>query len=94
MGEFLNFVGAFILALDIFRRPKLRRQAGKLQQLRDFGREFSLETITYKGVDICSARFEEIIADRYSTALGATGVAIMGLGFLCLMAYHWIEMCI
>jgi hypothetical protein len=90
-GEALNFVGACILALDILRRSKERKRRESLQYLRDFGLEFSLKTTRYKGVGICSDNFEEILAEQYAAKLGAFGVGIMALGFLCLVAYHWIE---
>jgi hypothetical protein len=90
-GEALNFVGAFILALDILRRSKDRKHRESLQYLREFGLEFSLVTTRYKRIGICSDHFEEIIAEQYAATLGAFGVGIMALGFLCLVAYHVIE---
>jgi hypothetical protein len=92
LGECLNFVGAFILALDLFLRPRERRRHRKLQELRFFSQKFSLTRTRYRNVDIDSPEFESAVSDQETLQLALVGVIFMALGFLSLIAYHWMEL--
>lgn len=91
-GEALNFIGAVVLALDLFQRPVERRNLQDLQQLGGFGREFGLERTRYGGVVISSDDFHDIISDRRTLRLAWFGATLMALGCLCLALYHLLEM--
>ncbi|MGA7503359.1 MAG: hypothetical protein WA252_19955 [Candidatus Sulfotelmatobacter sp.] len=90
-GEVLNFAGACILALDLLRRPRERKEFNNLRQLRGLGQEFALKRTVYKGIPISCDDFEAAVSDLRTSRLAVVGVAIMAVGFPCLIAYHWME---
>jgi hypothetical protein len=92
VGETMNFIGAVVLAMDLFQRPRERRNLRSLQQLRDFGQKFALKSTRYGGIGICSDDFHDVVSDRRTLALAWVGAGMMALGFLCLILYHWLEM--
>ena len=90
-GEGLNFVGAVVVAGDLFDRSRERRRADNRRIINSLGVSANLTRTAYRNVDIASAGFVNSISDRAATRLGIIGMAIMALGFLCLASYHLIE---
>jgi hypothetical protein len=92
IGESLNFLGALIMALDIFLRGHERRREKKLGKLAQFARENGLERTIYRGFRVTSADFPQNVLDDRATVIAYVGIAILAAGFLLLIGHHWLEL--
>ena len=91
-GELLNFLGALVLALDIFLRSRERRREKSLSKIGDFARKNSLDRTTYKGSMVSGADFPQDVIDNRATAIAYIGTALLATGFLLLIAHHSLEL--
>jgi hypothetical protein len=91
IGEGLNFLGALVMALDIFLRQKEHVLKARLDQLMQFAQVNGLSVTTYKGRRLASNGFSEKIVNRRSIAIAYGGVALLAAGFFCLALHHGLE---
>ncbi len=92
LGEFLNLIGALVLALDLFYRERERDREKKWSHIAEFGRANDLNRTEYKGLRITSPDFTSNLSDRRAAFIGYVGMAFLVLGFLLLIGYHWEEL--
>jgi hypothetical protein len=86
-GELLNFVGALVLAADLFLRQKKDSEAKVLDPLGEWGRKHGLSA-TYKNVSVSDLDFTPKVLDRWTRQLGYWGIGLLAVGFLLLVGYH------
>ena len=55
-GELLNFIGALVLAMDLFLRPKEASEAKQLSTMGEWGRKHGLSA-EYESVSVGEAEF-------------------------------------
>jgi|SRR5579863_6645735 len=91
IGEVLNFVGALIMALDIFLRRQDRERAQKLANLSSFSERSGLKSAIYKGFPASSADLSFLVLQRHATRLAYWGVGCFACGFSLLVLYHGLE---
>jgi hypothetical protein len=89
IGELLNFVGALILARDLFLRRKEASEIKRLNRLGQWGRKHALSA-EYEHVSVGDPEFTDKVLDRRASVLGYWGIGFMALGFLALVASHLI----
>jgi len=88
-GELLNFVGAVVMARDLFVREKEQAEVRRLRRLGTWGKKFGLGAFR-KGVPVNADDFADKVLGRRATRLGYWGIGLLGLGFMFLLAYHLI----
>jgi hypothetical protein len=91
LGEGLNLAGAVVLAFDIFLRRKEHELAVSLSQLSADAREAELNSTFYRGIPVTSPDFPLLVLQRSATRWAYLGVGLLMAGFLCLAAYHAVE---
>lgn len=91
VGESLNFLGALVLALDIFLRRREHAMSKRLVLLNAFAIRTSLKSTYYKGKRIDAPDFPTTVLHEHATFVAYCGVALLALGFLSLVAYHVVE---
>ncbi len=89
IGELLNFVGALVLAADLFLRQRKENEAKLLDPLGAWGRRNRLSA-THNNVPVSDPDFTARVLDGWSKRLGYVGIALLAAGFLCLFGYHLI----
>lgn len=89
LGELLNFIGALILARDLFLRRKEASETKRLNRLGQWGRKHNLSAV-YEHVSVGDPDFTDKVRGRRASRLGYWGIGFMALGFLSLVAYHLI----
>jgi hypothetical protein len=92
LGELFNFAGALIMALDIFLRGRERLREKKLDKIGQFARVNQLNRTIYRGSHVTSTRFPLNVLDKKATVIAYIGTACFAVGFLLLVAYHYLEM--
>lgn len=91
-GEFLNFLGAVVLACDVFMRQKEHILKEDLDRLASLEKSNNLNSTTYKGFFLSSDDFSQKVLHRRSALTAYCGIALLAFGFLLLVAYHGILM--
>lgn len=91
IGECLNFLGAVVMALDIFLHRREQRLERKLDRLASFARSNLMMTTTYGGYRLSSDDFTQNVIHRRSLIRAYGGVTLFALGFLLLVAHHGLE---
>lgn len=86
-SEALNFVGALVLARDLFLRQKEASEVKRLNRLGQWGRKHGLAA-EYENVSVGDPDFTEKVLGRRASRLGYWGIGILALGFLSLVGYH------
>jgi hypothetical protein len=86
-GELLNFIGALVLARDLFLRRKEASEVRRLNRLAEWGRKHDLSA-EYENVSIGDPDFTGKVLGRRASLLGYWGIGFMALGFLSLLGYH------
>ena len=86
-GELLNFVGALVLAMDLFLRRKEPAEAKQLKTTGEWGKKHRLSA-QYESVSVGEAGFADKVKGRRASVLGYWGIGFLALGFLSLVAYH------
>jgi hypothetical protein len=89
-GELLNFVGALILARDLFLRRREAADLKRLNRLAEWGRKHNVSAV-FESVPVSDPEFTEKVQGRRASLLGYWGIGFMALGFLALVAYHLID---
>ncbi len=89
IGELLNFIGALVLALDLFLRRKEPSERKGLNQMRQWAEKYGVSAV-YENVSVGVSDFTEKVLGRRACRLGYWGIGFMALGFLSLVTYHLI----
>jgi len=89
IGELLNFIGALVLARDLFLRRKEASEIKRLDRIGQWGRKHGL-TAEYERVSVGDPDFTNKVLGRRASLLGYWGIGFMALGFLALVASHLI----
>jgi hypothetical protein len=87
IGELLNFIGALVLARDLFLRRRESAEIERLDLIGQWGRKHGLSA-EYKNISIGAPDFTERVRGRRASLLGYWGMGFLALGFLSLVSYH------
>jgi hypothetical protein len=92
-GEFLNFVGAILLGVDLFLRGQFRKRGSQLSRLHDFAVRNRLHSVRYMNTMVALPDFRELIDEQRARQYGFAGASLLVGGFALLVCYHAIEIC-
>jgi hypothetical protein len=91
IGEALNFIGALVMALDIFFRRAEESREVNLSRLTSLAKAKGITSTVYKQKNVASDEFARSVVRSRSLWIAYGGVFLLAAGFLCLAIYHVLE---